>query len=161
MPEKPLGVERGLFRTFGRQADDEEAATELGRAAQQVEDPRTGAVFLSIVNRLSTLEAAARGERLLRLGAEAQQEVLVLDNEAAQELIEELKDKVAATVAEQTNIARELDQLLSVAREVILGFEHGNTAQELASFPEPFPRVYRSLIALQRFLAAAAPPAAG
>lgn len=96
MPEKLPAVERGLFIARERQAEkDEEDATDLARA-QKVDDPRTGAVFLSLVNRLSSLEAAVRGERLRRLGAEERRDVVVLDNIQAQEEIKTLQRELLA-----------------------------------------------------------------
>lgn len=95
MPDKVLSLAGGVFRSPGRQRDkDEEDATELGRAVQQVDDPRTGAVFLSLVNRLSVLEAAVRGARLGQLGAEERAEVLVIDNEEATARIAALENSV-------------------------------------------------------------------
>ena len=166
MPEKaPVG--RGAFIGSGRQAArDEEIATDLAQAAgvQKVDDPRTGAVFLSLVNRLSTLEAAVRGERLRRVGAEEQQEVLVLDNEEAQEKIKELQAEIAALIAAQgteasdaaielAKVQGDLNLLLEAALAVVQNFRANNIATELAALPPGPPNFFNvfhsSLIALE------------
>ncbi len=111
MPDKPSAGPRGVFIASERQAArDEEVATDMARHVQLVDDPRTGAVFLSIVNRLSTLEAAVRAERLLRLGAEARQEILVLDNEEATAKIALLQEEIG-------NLNAQLDEVAEVIPE--------------------------------------------
>lgn len=90
MPERTSLGPRGLFIT-GAARRDEQTAIDLGRA---VDDPRTGAVFLSLVNRLSVLEAALRDERLSRLSAQERTRVVVLDNEEAQTLIAEQAEEI-------------------------------------------------------------------
>lgn len=117
MPEKPgLGAPRGLFRDFGKQAaQDEQDATALADGVQTVADPRFGAVFLSIVNRLSTLEAAARNARIAQLGAEKAASVLVVDNEEATKLISELTQQVSSL---ELKIAGLEGDLLSSEAEV-------------------------------------------
>lgn len=110
MPEKPFpgGIgERGVFRTRERQAEkDENDAADI---AQVVADPRAGAVFLSLVNRLSTLEAEVRGQRLKALGAVDRAETLVIDNEEAQDRIAELEAEVLA----QGKMIEELEKTIA------------------------------------------------
>lgn len=97
MPEKEP-VERGAFRTGGRKKKGDD--TDLGSARapginpDPLDDPRTGALVLSLIGRLSSLEAEVRAGRALTLGANTRVQTLVIDNEEAQTLIFQLQQEI-------------------------------------------------------------------
>jgi len=163
MPDKPSIGRRGFFDTPDRQASrDEEDAQALG--GQVVADPRAGAVFLSLVNRLSSLEAAARTERLRRLTSEERQEILVLDNEEAQAKIRELQDEIrllqsevlvvaGTTDADLDQLRLALDRLFTPARNVVEGYRSGSNPNEIGEFfssiGTPFSNMRQPLLDLE------------
>lgn len=65
------------------------------REPQGVDDPRTGALLLSLASRLGALESNVRQERLQRLGAQERLATVVLDNAEATALIRDLETQVA------------------------------------------------------------------
>jgi len=152
MPDKPAAGERGLFRdTFLVGERDRKLASELAQATQTVQDPRGGAVLLSMVNRLSVLEAEARAERIRRLGAETRRDVLVLDNEEAQEeitrlqkVIEGLGERVPLAVVEEVRL--DYSTLTSASEMVVTEFRNiGNISVGVTPWTSP---IVESLLSL-------------
>lgn len=92
-PKRP--VERGVFRTSGRTPAEAQVPSDLEGAARQVADPGPSPFLFSMINRLSVLEADVRTQRRLFLGSQARGQVLVLDNEQAEEKIGELNGIIA------------------------------------------------------------------
>lgn len=154
MPEKLPPVEGGVFRSTSRQREvDEEVATDLAAGAQTLADPRAGSVFLSLVNRLSTLEAAARTERLRRLTSEEKQEILVLDNQEAQEKISQLQAELATAVgageAALTDLRERFTRLRDLADAAVAAFRSGSIALELAGLGGVFATLGLALVQLE------------
>jgi len=123
--EKPLGVPRGLFATDDRAARDQADAIDLSRA---VEEPRTGSLFLSLVNRLSNLEAAVRQERLARLEATGQLEGVETVGAALQIEVDRLKFEIEQLEIVKAGAARVIGEYrqATVAEQLLIPGHFGN-----------------------------------
>ena len=143
MPEKKSAGPRGAFATRSR-AVEKAVADVAGAPPQIVDDPRSGAVFLSLVNRLSVLEAAVRAERQARILAVQERGAVVLDNEGAeleiarlQKVILDLNAQLAEAEGHEDPVPPQVELyaiLAGLVREMVAAFRRDPNPNEIENF---------------------------